>query len=286
MEQDIQDPDKQEHKEQVPLPVETEAGGEGSVADPVIEGGEAGVEAATGGDIESLPDVGEGMPTGLNSEEIVEAVLFSSDSPMPVGKIATVIGALSSREIRAVIEKLNEKYGQWNCAFRIEEIAGGFQMMTRPEFANYLHQLYNVRSEGKLSPAALETLAIIAYKQPVLRAEIEAIRGVACGEMIRTLMEKDLIKIVGRAEELGRPMLYGTTKKFMQVFGLASLEDLPKVPELLPPNRAVSEPPKESGLAPKEETKAEEVKMPPVQEKAQEAAPEMPVSSEEAEDNE
>ncbi|MFA5863098.1 MAG: SMC-Scp complex subunit ScpB [Phycisphaerae bacterium] len=177
------------------------------------------------------------LETGISRDQIVEAILFASDTPLPASKIASVVGAISSREIREIIENLNENYNRVNCAFHIQEIAGGFQMMTRPEFSTYLQQLYKVRSESKLSAAALETLAIIAYKQPVLRAEIEAIRGVACGEMIRSLMEKDLIKIVGRAEELGRPMLYGTTKKFMQVFGLASLEDLPKVPELLPPNR-------------------------------------------------
>jgi len=194
--------------------------------------------------------------SGVTPEQIVEAVLFSSDTPLPISKIASAAGLLTSREIRGIIERLNKSYQQGNSAFRIEEIAGGFQMMTRPEFSPYLAQLFKLRSESKLSPAALETLAIVAYKQPVLRAEVEAIRGVACGEVIRSLMEKDLIKIVGRAEELGRPMLYGTTKKFMQIFGLASLEDLPKVPELIPPgaNRPPSAPAQE---APKPEAQEE-----------------------------
>jgi segregation and condensation protein B len=261
MDQDFQEPDNKEHNDQELRSPELAAGEDGPVESPapLTEDPEAVVEDAaaqeaveeTAGEIVTDPEIGEGMPSELSPDQIVEAVLFSSDSPMPVSKIASVIGALSSREIRLVIERLNEKYMQWNCAFRIEEIAGGFQMLTQPEFANYLHQLYKVRSESKLSPAALESLAIIAYKQPVLRAEIEAIRGVACGEMIRTLMEKDLIKIVGRAEELGRPMLYGTTKKFMQVFGLASLEDLPKVPELLPPNRPAVEAPPKGAAEPK-----------------------------------
>lgn len=199
----------------------------------------------------------EPFPDGTTPDLIVEAVLFSSDSPMPASRIASVIGVLSSREIRAIVERLNDKYAQANCSFRIEEIAGGFQMMTRPEFSNYLQQLYKVRSESKLSPAALETLAIVAYKQPVLRAEIEAIRGVACGEVLRSLMEKDLVKIVGRAEELGRPMLYGTTKRFMQVFGLASLEDLPKVPELLPPKRPEPKEPPPAEPAPVEPAASE-----------------------------
>jgi len=212
----------------------------------------AGSEEASS--LEEIQEAEETPPGDIAlNDQIVEAILFSSDSTLPVSKIATVVGALSGREIRAAIERLNQKYDRMNCAFHIQEIAGGFQMLTRPEYAEYLHQLYKVRSENKLSPASLETLAIIAYKQPVLRAEIEAIRGVACGETIRTLMEKDLVKIVGRAEELGRPMLYGTTKRFMQVFGLASLEDLPKVPELLPP----SSKPKEEAK-PKESPKTQE----------------------------
>ncbi len=214
---------------------------EESPAPAIVEDAASG--QAIGENVEETPG-----SEGISNDQIIEAVLFSSDTPLPASKIASVIGALSAREIRATVERLNANYQRCNCAFHIQEIAGGFQMLTRPEYANYLRQLYKVRAESKLSPASLETLAIIAYKQPVLRAEIEAIRGVACGEMIRTLMEKDLIKIVGRAEELGRPMLYGTTKRFMQVFGLASLDDLPKVPELLPPSRPVepAKPPEET----------------------------------------
>ncbi len=200
----------------------------------------ASVESSADADSASAPADDSNFSGGLTPHQIVEAVIFSSDSPLPAAKIASIMGIRTAREIRDIVEQLNGNYRQMNCAFQIEEIAGGFQMMTRPEFSSYLQQLYKVRSESKLSAAALETLAVIAYKQPVLRAEIEAIRGVACGEMIRTLMDKDLIKIVGRAEELGRPMLYGTTKKFLQVFGLASLDDLPKVPELAIPNRAAA----------------------------------------------
>jgi segregation and condensation protein B len=171
---------------------------------------------------------------GVTREQIVEALLFSSETPLSASKIANVVGAASAQDIRETIDRLNQKYLELNRSFQIQEIAGGFQMVTKPEYSNYLQQLFKIKSENKLSGAALETLAVIAYKQPVLRAEVEAVRGVSCGEMIRAVMEKDLIKIVGRAEELGRPMLYGTTKKFLEVFGLGSLEDLPKVPELLP----------------------------------------------------
>jgi segregation and condensation protein B len=208
--------------------------------------------------------------TSLTRDQIVEAVLFSSDGPLPASKVASVIGAVSSKEIREIVDRLNCNYGQWNCSFRIEEIAGGFQMMTCPEYATYLQQLYKVRSESKLSAAALETLAVVAYKQPVLRAEIEAIRGVAGGEMIRQLMEKDLIKIVGRAEELGRPMLYGTTKRFLQVFGLGSLEDLPKVPELLPPTRTVKPEGEKQEEKPQESPAASEPEKSPAVETASE----------------
>jgi segregation and condensation protein B len=209
--------------------------------------------------------------TSLTRDQIVEAVLFSSDGPLPASKVASVIGAVASKEIREIVDRLNCNYRQWNCSFRIEEIAGGFQMMTCPEYATYLQQLYKVRSESKLSAAALETLAVVAYKQPVLRAEIEAIRGVAGGEMIRQLMEKDLIKIVGRAEELGRPMLYGTTKRFLQVFGLGSLEDLPKVPELLPPTRTAKPEPEKQEEKPQETPAAAEPEKSPAAATAAEA---------------
>ena len=113
------------------------------------------------------------------------------------------------------------------CAFRIEAAAGGFQMLTQSCFNPWLSKLIKVRSETKLSPAALETLAIVAYKQPIMRVDIESIRGVAAGEMVRQLIDKGLVKIVGRAEELGRPLLYGTTRKFLEIFGLNNLKDLP-----------------------------------------------------------
>ena len=147
-----------------------------------------------------------------------------------------------AREVKKHIAALNEKYEAGGTSFRIDEIAGGFQMMTLPEYNTWLAKLSKTRSESKLSAAALETLAVVAYKQPVLRADIEAIRGVAAGDMLNRLRELGLIKIVGRAEEIGRPMLYGTTKRFLEVFGLADLGELPQVEELRPPG----EPPRPS----------------------------------------
>ena len=108
-------------------------------------------------------------------------------------------------------------------------MAGGVQVLTVAEFGPLLARLHADRQSSRLSPAALETLSIIAYRQPIMRAELEAIRGVACGEVLRSLLERRLVKVVGRAEELGRPMLYGTTREFLKVFGLASLDDLPAV---------------------------------------------------------
>jgi len=169
-------------------------------------------------------------------ESVIEAVLFASDEPLTAARLASIV-EVSGKEVRGCIDRLNAKYQANGHAFRIEQIAGGYQMLTLSVYNHWLKKLLRVRSDSKLSPAALETLAIIAYKQPVMRAEIEAIRGVAAGEVIRSLMYKGLVKIVGRAEVVGRPMLYGTTKKFLEVFGLNSLKDLPKVEELKKPGQ-------------------------------------------------
>lgn len=189
-------------------------------------------ESANDSRDESFPQLRltEDKGKDLPPEQIVEAVLFSSDGPIPASKIASVIEDIRVSDITKIIESLNDKYSKMGCAFRIENIAGGYQMMTLPEFAPYLQRFFRVRSADRLSQAALETLAIIAYKQPISRADIEAIRGVSCSEIIRSLLEKGLVKVVGRAEELGRPLLYGTTKRFLQVFGLSSIKDLPPLP--------------------------------------------------------
>ncbi|MBA7674014.1 Segregation and condensation protein B [subsurface metagenome] len=170
----------------------------------------------------------------LTTESVTEAVLFASDESLTEARLADIVG-VPVRQIRQHVKSLNERYQANNNAFRIEKIAGGYQMLTLSPYNSWLEKLIRVRDDSKLSAAALETLAIIAYKQPVIRADVEAIRGVAVGEIIRSLIYKGLVKIVGRAEVLGRPMLYGTTKKFLQTFGLDSLKDLPKVEELKKP---------------------------------------------------
>ncbi len=165
----------------------------------------------------------------------VEAVLLTSDRPITAGKIAEALELEATKSIKQAIDDLNAFYDDHERSFRVEEVAGGFRFMTRPDFKPILARLHKTREQSKLSPAAMETLAIIAYRQPILRADIEAIRGVSAGEVVRSLMDKNLVKIAGRADEIGRPMLYGTTKHFLEVFGLASLKDLPKAEELNKP---------------------------------------------------
>lgn len=134
----------------------------------------------------------------------------------------------ATQAVRAAIESLNAQYASTGRSFTIEALAGGWQMLSLPAFGPILLRVKGERQQTRLSQAALETLAIVAYRQPILRADLEAIRGVACGEVLKSLMDRRLVRIVGRAEEVGRPMLYGTTKEFLRIFGIASLQDLPK----------------------------------------------------------
>jgi segregation and condensation protein B len=167
----------------------------------------------------------------------VEALLMTSDRPLTESRIAELLGLSgkgTTKSVGAAIEELNATYQQTNRSFRAERLAGGWQVLTVPAFGPLLHRLHDDRQQSRLSQPAMETLSIIAYRQPIMRAEIEAIRGVASGEVLRGLLERRMVKIVGRAEELGRPMLYGTTGEFLKVFGLASLDDLPQVKGLNP----------------------------------------------------
>jgi segregation and condensation protein B len=166
---------------------------------------------------------------------LMEALLLSTHSPLTAGRIAELMDLPTTKPIRKGIKALNESYEQTGRCFRVEQVAGGFQLLTLPEYGEALQRLHQKEIDAKLTKAAIETLAIIAYKQPILRAEVEAIRGVACGETIRSLMEKHLVKIAGRAEEPGRPILYGTTKRFLELFGLNSLKDLPQPENFKPP---------------------------------------------------
>jgi segregation and condensation protein B len=190
-------------------------------------------EVQTEVEAEAVPDKAE--PVELTAEEAevlalkVEAALLTTERPMTSAKLGELLGGVGAKAIQDAADGLNNLYKETGRSFRIEKVAGGLQVLTLPAYADVLTQLHKTRAQMRLSPAAMETLAIVAYQQPVMRAQIESVRGVACGEVLRSLMERHLVKIVGRAEEIGRPMLYGTTKGFLEVFGLSGIKDLPKV---------------------------------------------------------
>jgi segregation and condensation protein B len=162
----------------------------------------------------------------------LEAVLLVARQPLSSRRLAQLARLADGTQARTLIRRLQFCYDDEGTAFRVEEFAGGFQLLTRPRFSGWLRRLGTAGGEGRLSSPALETLAVVAYRQPVVRGEIEAIRGVGCGEILRQLMDRDLVKIVGRAGELGRPFLYGTTKRFLQAFGLRNVDALPRAREL------------------------------------------------------
>lgn len=162
----------------------------------------------------------------------LEAVLLVHREPASGRKLAQLAGLTDATAARTLIARLNALYDRQGQAFRIAEVAGGYQLMTRPKFGKWLRWLHPLAWQNRFSVPALETLAVVAYRQPVVRADIEAIRGVQCGEILRQLMDRELVRIVGRSDELGRPFLYGTTRRFLQVFGLRRLDDLPRA-ELL-----------------------------------------------------
>ena len=158
----------------------------------------------------------------------LEALLFLARQPLGSRRLAELAGLADGTKARTLVRELNKFYDTEGSAFRVEEVAGGFQLMSRPKFASWLRRLHSTPVEVRLSAPAMETLAVVAYRQPVLRAEIEAVRGVQCGEILRQLIERDLVRIAGRSEELGRPFLYGTTRRFLEVFGLRHLDELPR----------------------------------------------------------
>ncbi|HDP16443.1 MAG TPA: SMC-Scp complex subunit ScpB [Candidatus Omnitrophica bacterium] len=165
------------------------------------------------------------------AKNIIEAMLFVSDKPLFVNEIKNVIEDLDAKEVKNVISDLAKEYDDTQRAFRIKEIAGGYQIVTDTVFAPWLQKLYKTSGADRLRGPSLETLAIIAYKQPVTKPEIEIIRGVNVDGVLKTLIEKNLIRVAGRKETLGRPILYGTTSEFLQYFGLSSLDELPKLEE-------------------------------------------------------
>jgi segregation and condensation protein B len=168
----------------------------------------------------------------IRASRVIEALLFASESPLAPADLARADEELDEERVEAAIAELRAEYDRDARAFTVYEVGGGYQLLTRPEFAPVLERFDSVPGAQRLSGPALETLAILAYRQPVGRAEVEEIRGVGSGGVLKTLQERGLIEVVGRGEGLGRPLLYGTTQFFLQHFGFRSLDDLPRSEEL------------------------------------------------------
>lgn len=204
-----------------------------------VEGTEA-VESAPDSSLSSMAGnssgegEGAGLADGLSEQElkgIIEALLFVSREPLLLEKVATVLAGPPKVAVYNAMKALQHDYDQEGRGLQIVELAGGFVMATRPDCAPWITRLNQVKASVKVSRSAMETLAIIAYKQPVMRAEIEQIRGVETSSVLRTLLDQKLIRIVGRKDIPGRPILYGTSKTFLQKFGLRDLRDLPPLRE-------------------------------------------------------
>jgi segregation and condensation protein B len=219
-----------ESPHQDPRPMDVPADLEsGEPLDGPVETASADVEG------QAAPETPQPDDDKVIDDTILEALLFSTHHPLTGQRLGELLDVKSQKAIRKAVQALNALYEETGRTFRVEQVAGGYQLLSLPEYGDVLKRLHQKEGDAKLTKAALETLAIIAYKQPILRADIEAIRGVACGETIRSLMEKHLVNIAGRAEEPGRPILYGTTKRFLQLFGLNNLKDLPQSEELPKP---------------------------------------------------
>ena len=160
-------------------------------------------------------------------KNIIEALLFISERPLMIDQIKEIIEGLDVSDVKNIVETLKKEYQDRKSGVQIVEIAGGYQMLTNPEYALYVKKFYRTKHKEKLSKPALETLAIVAYKQPVSRLDIELIRGVNSDGVVTHLLDKGIMKIIGRKDVPGKPYLYGTTKQFLEYFGLKSLDDLP-----------------------------------------------------------
>ncbi len=187
------------------------------------------------------------MPTPT---DVVEALLFASDTPLEAERIREVLELGDADEARAVVDELRSRYDKEDRALAVVEVGGGYRMVTRPQIAPWLMRLAKTRTKARLSRPALETLAIIAYRQPVSRPEVDAVRGVNSEGVLDSLLERRLLRVAGRKEAPGRPFLYETTREFLVAFGLRDLNDLPKVEgELVIP---------EVGVAPNGQAQAEQ----------------------------
>ncbi|HVP07037.1 MAG TPA: SMC-Scp complex subunit ScpB [Candidatus Acidoferrum sp.] len=163
---------------------------------------------------------------------IVEALVMASPEPLPAQRIVQVIEGATLSAIAKAVDQLNSRYTESGSSFRIREIAGGYQLHILPDYIGYIEELFTRRRKLRLSRAALETVAIVAYRQPVTKTEIEHIRGVAADGVLQNLLEKNLVTITGRSATVGRPLQYGTTDEFLKFFGLSGLDALPKMEEI------------------------------------------------------
>jgi segregation and condensation protein B len=217
---------------------------EAEPADPEAADGGRDVEAAGAGEGgEAEGEEAEPKPLiQLTPDDLrlgIEAILFSTGEPIPIRELAEVFET-SVHDVREAVEELRLRYVNEGHSYRIEDIAGGVQILTLSKFEPWIRKYLTAAREGRLSPAAFETLAVIAYKQPITKASLEAIRGVQCGPILKTLLDRNLIKVVGREESLGKPLLYGTTKRFLESFGIGSITNLPQ-PEIDLPGLASPE---------------------------------------------
>jgi segregation and condensation protein B len=170
-------------------------------------------------------------------KKVVEALLFITNRPLPLEEILDILEekSLGEKSLRGVIQDISDEYEQRGSPIQIREVAGGFQMATHTAYAPWVRRLYKDETTTRLSASALETLSIVGYKQPITRAEIEEIRGVEVIAVLETLLERRLVKVMGRKETIGRPLVYGTTTEFLRQFGLKSLSDLPALPDTVLP---------------------------------------------------
>ncbi|MCG8608567.1 SMC-Scp complex subunit ScpB [bacterium] len=165
-------------------------------------------------------------------KQVVEALIFASDVPLSDSKISSYVEELTPKVIRDAVKDLNSDYSETKRAFRITKVAGGYQLNTGKEFTPWIKKLFKGRARQRLSQAGLESLAIVAFKQPISRTEIDAIRGVNSGGVLKNLLERNLIAIAGRSSAVGKPLLYGTTSEFLRYFGINDISDLPKPKEI------------------------------------------------------
>ncbi len=223
----------------VPPPAETDSAESPDESEPKPESeSESEAEAETEPESESA---GDEEDSGLSVLSVVEAVLFAAREPLKLAQIARAVGKRVRQDaVKSAVDELNVQYLETGRAFEIAEISGKYQLMSRPEYVNHIIRIYPKRElsdkerSGKLTPAALDTLSIIAYKQPVTRGEIEHIRGVGCGPVLRALIERGSVKVAGKRTDLvGQPLMYGTTEAFLAEFGLGTLDELPLKNEFL-----------------------------------------------------